>query len=70
MLDKIAELEERIAIMQESMAALEKRNEPKLVLDVDDEIVKRGYCPNCKEVLNIINHLCYCGDCGQAVKWE
>lgn len=31
---------------------------------------KIGECPNCGKPINSGDYLRYCGDCGQAVKWE
>ena len=68
----IAELEERIAIMQESMEALEKRNEPIKpdMIMTTSAGVPMSHCPNCDEPINQYRHPKFCGACGQAVKWE
>ena len=76
----IALLEERIAIMQESMETLEKRNEPVLPIVSQDIFGTYLMCGNCGEKLEneleaeSINGLPikwnYCRKCGQAVKWE
>ena len=76
----IALLEERIAIMQESMEMLEKRNEPVLPIVSQDIFGTYLMCGNCGEKLEneleaeSINDLPikwnYCRKCGQAVKWE
>ena len=63
---------ERIAIMQESMDAMEKRNEP---IKPDSIMttsagVPMSHCPNCNEPINQYRHPKFCGACGQAVKWE
>lgn len=74
-LEYIDSLEERLAIMQESMETLEKRNEPMLAVDIVDnsiDCVKVGICPACEETIaNItVRPTKYCKYCGQAVKWE
>ena len=51
--------------------ALLKAHEPKPV-HVTAEINNRkiGECPNCSKVMNSGDYPNYCGQCGQAVKWE
>ena len=67
----IDELEERIAIMQESIKALEKRNEPIKPESImtTSAGVPMSHCPNCNEPINQYRHPKFCGACGQAVKW-
>lgn len=72
--DRIEELDERIAIMQESLEAQEKRNEPiePIVVPIgeDDSIPFIRYkCPKCG-MFQIEFKPNYCSGCGQAVKWE
>lgn len=78
--DRIEELDERIAIMQESMETLEKRNEP-MPPRISQEILGTYLvCGNCSESLEMIIDADsisafpwrwqYCRKCGQAVKWE
>ena len=51
--------------------ALLKEQEPKLVLNIGEQIsCKSGSCPKCGKMLNTTCNKRYCGDCGQAVKWE
>lgn len=75
----IESLEERIAIMQESMEALEKRNEPTPPRVSRTIMGLFAVCGNCSEKIvnldrtdiNIAMLLYrYCSKCGQAVKWE
>ena len=51
--------------------ALLKAQEPKSV-HVTAIISNRkiGECPNCGKPINSGDYPRYCGDCGQAVKWE
>lgn len=71
----IADLEERIAIMQESMETLEKRNEPiKPIVKKEQDYVDSclydiRYCSKCKNRLGRLKKN-FCCECGQAVKWE
>lgn len=70
----IAELEERIAVMQESMEALEKRNEPiePIVVPIGEDVSVpfiRYKCPKCG-MFQIEFKPNYCSYCGQAVKWD
>lgn len=62
----IAELEERLAIMQESMDEQKKRNE------LLNAVIPNKYysivCPKCEAVINVIHIPKYYGYCGQAVK--
>ena len=48
-----------------------KAQEPKAVL-VTEEINHRkiGKCPNCGKWINSGDYPNYCGQCGQAVKWD
>ena len=67
----IDELEERIAIMQESIKALEKRNEPikpEMIMTTGAGI-GLSHCPKCGESIDEYHHPSFCGNCGQAVKW-
>lgn len=71
----IDDLEERLAIMQESMEALEKRNEPIPVKDVQWHEVTRkrminGICPTCNSIITHFNGSRFCDKCGKAVKWD
>lgn len=75
----IALLEERIAIMQESMESLENRNEPTPPRVSRTIMGLFAVCGNCSEKIvnldrtdiNIAMLLYrYCSKCGQAVKWE
>ena len=67
-------LEERLSIMQESMEALEKRNEPiePIVVPIGEDVsipFIRYKCPKCG-MFQIEFKPNYCSGCGQAVKWE
>lgn len=69
--DRIEELDERIAIMQESMETLEKQNEPQPPNYgvIGDFHTHTGYkCPKCDIEIKFFQN--FCGYCGQAVKWE
>ena len=68
----IAELEERLAIMQESMDEQKKRNEPIKPESImtTSAGVPMSHCPNCNEPINQYRHPKFCGACGQAVKLE
>ena len=70
-LEYIESLEERIAIMQESMEALEKRNDAIKLKKIEGctDSISRAECPTCGEVIDIIHNRKFCGECGQAVKW-
>lgn len=72
--DRIEELDERIAIMQESMEALEKRNEPMLMAYIGDTAdgIEVGICPVCNKTLanDLRRPTKYCKFCGQAVRWN
>ena len=48
----------------ERAVSLLKEQEPKPVGKEWNE------CPNCGKVLSSIEHIHFCGICGQAVKWE
>ena len=51
--------------------AMLKEQEPQLVLNIGEQIFcKSGSCPKCGKMLNTTCNKRYCGDCGQAVKWE
>lgn len=68
----INELEERISIMQESMDALEKRNEPQppnYGVICEAHHAHTGYkCPNCGNEIKYLQN--YCSYCGQEVRWS
>lgn len=51
------------SLMLDALALL-KEQEPKPVGKEWNE------CPNCGKVLSSIEHIHFCGMCGQAVKWE
>lgn len=63
-------LEERLSIMQESMEALEKRNEPiKPTLNESHSYVSDAFkCGKCGHTIRF--HAKYCEECGQAVAWN
>ena len=63
----IESLDERIAIMHESMEALEKRNEPmKPTLNENHSYVSDAFkCGKCGHIIRF--HAKYCEECGQAV---
>ena len=50
--------------LKEKYDALLKEQEPKPVGKEWNE------CPNCGKVLSSIEHIHFCGICGQAVKWD
>lgn len=51
--------------------ALLKEQEAQLVLNIGEQIsCKSGSCPKCGKMLNTTCNKRYCGDCGQAVKWN
>lgn len=50
-------------LMRDTLALL-KKQEPKPVGKEWNE------CPNCGKVLSSIEHIHFCGICGQAVKWD
>ena len=57
-------------LMSDALAMLKER-EPQLVLNIGQQIsCKSGSCPKCGKMLNTTCNKRYCGDCGQAVKWE
>ena len=75
--EAIAERDERIAIMQESMEALEKRcnaleerNEPiEPTLNESHSYVSDAFkCGKCGHTIKF--HAKYCEDCGQRVSWN
>lgn len=68
-LEYIESLEERIAIMQESMETLEKRNEPVTPVREIGSYSQIFRCRNC-DALMVFQKQKYCHECGQAVKWE
>lgn len=78
--DRIEELDERIAIMQESMNALEKRQEPVSPICSQEIFGTFLVCGNCGEKLgNVLEAESidglpikwrYCRKCGKAVRWE
>ncbi len=53
-----------------------KEKEPKKALTIREINIapflreKRGVCPTCNKILTDSEHNTFCGDCGQAVKWE
>ena len=60
-------------VQETAKAALSllKEQEPQLVLNIGEQIsCKSGSCPKCGKMLNTTCNKRYCGDCGQAVKWE
>jgi len=57
-------------LLKDALSVL-KEQEPQLVLNIGDQIsCKSGSCPKCGKMLNTTCNKRYCGDCGQAVKWE
>ena len=58
-------------VVKKDALALLKAQEPKPV-HVTAIISNRkiGECPNCGKPINSGDYPRYCGDCGQAVKWE
>ena len=64
------------SLIKEAIQELSKGQEPKKVLTIREiDIVpfqreKRGVCPTCNKILTYSEHTAFCGDCGQAVKWE
>lgn len=57
--------------LKEKYDALLKEQEPQLVLNMGQQIsCKSGFCPKCGKILNTTCNKRYCGDCGQAVKWN
>ena len=49
----------------------ESEPEPKPVLCMGEQITcKSGFCPMCGKMLNSTCNEKYCGNCGQAVKWD
>ena len=51
--------------------ALLKAQEPKPVyVTAEINYRKIGECPNCGKLINSEDYPSYCGNCGQAVKWE
>ena len=42
----------------------------KEILDKQKQKIAYGYCPRCHEPLHPKFNECYCGKCGQAVKWN
>ena len=56
--------------MYDAIAAL-REQEPKLVhVTADINHRKIGKCPNCGKLINSGDYMNFCGQCGQAVKWE
>lgn len=48
-----------------------KAQEPKMVhVTADINHRKIGECPNCGKLINSDDYMNFCGQCGQAVKWE
>lgn len=66
----IDDLEERLAIMQESMDEQKKRNEPmKPTLNESHSYVSDAFkCGKCGHTIRF--HAKYCEDCGQEVRWS
>lgn len=58
------EMELCIDKLHDDALALLKEQEPKPVGKEWNE------CPNCGKVLSSIEHIHFCGMCGQAVKWD
>lgn len=57
-------------ILRDTIAML-KEQEPKQVNDIAQQIsCFSGICPNCGKMLNTTCNKNFCGECGQAVKWE
>lgn len=51
--------------------ALLKEKEPKYVNSIAQQIsCLSGTCPKCGKMLNTTCNKNFCGDCGQAVKWD
>lgn len=58
------------ALSKDALALL-KAQEPKPVhVTADINSRKIGECPNCGKWINSGDYPNYCGQCGQAVKWE
>lgn len=73
--EAITERDERIAIMQESMEALEKQNEPVKVrhlhnakVTMHEEVTFTDECGNCGGYL--MKNWKACPLCGRSVKWD
>ena len=48
-----------------------KTQEPKMVhVTADINHRKIGECPNCGKLINSGDYMNFCGQCGQAVKWD
>lgn len=55
----------------EDILELLKEQEPKQVNDIAQQIsCFSGICPSCGKMLNTTCNKNFCGECGQAVKWE
>ena len=51
--------------------AMLKEKEPKYVNSIAQQIsCLSGTCPKCGKMLNTTCNKNFCGDCGQAVKWD
>lgn len=58
-------------VLKQDALALLKEQEPKYVNSIAQQIsCFSGTCPKCGKMLNTTCNKNFCGDCGQAVKWE
>ena len=62
--------EEMSEVRDIAIEALEKQI-PKEPLNREERSeISYGYCPCCSNIIDDWNDLRYCGECGQAIKWE
>ena len=55
----------------ENILSLLKNRKPKQVNEIAQQIsCFSGICQNCGKMLNTTCNKNFCGDCGQAVKWQ
>lgn len=58
-------------MMADTLALLEAQEPCKVNATIEQsDGWKEGHCPKCGFKLDIFYNPCYCGDCGQAVKWD
>lgn len=67
---KATKAKEYCDIVEDALSLL-KEQEAKHVQNIGQlSNCESGLCPNCRNRLNTVCNKNFCGDCGQAVKWE
>lgn len=73
--EEIIKAKDRCDTVEDALALL-KEQEAKPVLSerecetLPNHYERKGFCPNCHQVVEWYLNRSYCGFCGQAVKWE